>query len=696
MEHRGRVFRFADVEVREGEFSVIKAGEVLPVEPKAYKVLEFLVRNPGRAIPKDEILDAVWNDCEVSESSLTRSIAILRRLLGDDIHEQRFIATVATVGYRFVHPVAVSEEPPADAAESVPRSTGPETPPLTPLAKPRSRWWWWRSVAAAVGVVAAALIFWRSSRVQPVVDAVTQLTDDGNPKLVYYPLVSDGSRIYFGELRGSSEVLAQVAATGGQTGTLASGIESPRLGDLAPDSSSLLLANAQKQNWFLLPLPAGEPRSLPGFDGIGNASFSLGGNFFLSKGRSLYVGDKDGSATHKLSDFPRNVESMVGSPDGKRIRVDVWSNVTRRSLWEVSSEGSGAHPLLPGWQSDADTCCGRWTADGRYFVFRSRLHGRSDLWALPQGRGWLQRASSPLRLTSGPLSYQNPFPSRDGKHLYAFGLKERGELVRYDSKSRQFLPYLSGISAMDATVSSDGKWIAYMSYPDHNLWSVRADGSERLQLTYPPMFVYYPRISPDGTMVAYGDGNTTAVYVVPIRGGIPRKIYDKGYGALWSPDGNSVVISFDDSTNQGLGELETMDLQTGKASSVPDSAGKAGAFWPSRDMLVAFTNLNGVPSLVTFDFKSKKWSHLVSGLIMHWMQSVDGKYLYYTTGGDDPRIWRVRFSDGKVEEIASLKNFRPVVDERAGSWVGVTAEGDPLLTRNIGTQEIYDLSVRWP
>jgi hypothetical protein len=57
---------------------------------------------------------------------------------------------------------------------------------------------------------------------------------------------------------------------------------------------------------------------------------------------------------------------------------------------------------------------------------------------------------------------------------------------------------------------------------------------------------------------------------------------------------------------------------------------------------------------------------------------------------------RVRFSDGKVEEIASLKNFRSVEEEGVGSWVGVTADGDPLLTRDVGTQEIYDLSVHWP
>ncbi|MEA2538787.1 MAG: hypothetical protein QOH35_153 [Acidobacteriaceae bacterium] len=110
METKCLVFRFADVEVREREFSIAKAGEVLPVEPKAFRVLLFLLRTPHRLITKDELLDAVWTDCEVSENSLTRSIALLRRLLGDDTRNPRYIATVPTIGYRFLCDVETEED----------------------------------------------------------------------------------------------------------------------------------------------------------------------------------------------------------------------------------------------------------------------------------------------------------------------------------------------------------------------------------------------------------------------------------------------------------------------------------------------------------------------------------------------------------------------------------------------------------
>jgi len=104
------VFKFEEVEVREREFLLVKGGKALPVEPKAFRVLLFLLRNPKRLVTKDEILDAVWSDCAVSDNSLTRSIATLRRLLGDDSREPRFIATVPTVGYRFLCDVVAAEE----------------------------------------------------------------------------------------------------------------------------------------------------------------------------------------------------------------------------------------------------------------------------------------------------------------------------------------------------------------------------------------------------------------------------------------------------------------------------------------------------------------------------------------------------------------------------------------------------------
>src|ERR1700751_749029 len=110
MGNKSCVFRFGDVEVRGREFSLIRAGELLPVEPKAFRVLLILLRNPQKLITKEELLNAVWGDAAVTENSLTPSIALLRRLLGEDTRNPRYVETVDTVGYRFLCKVEVSED----------------------------------------------------------------------------------------------------------------------------------------------------------------------------------------------------------------------------------------------------------------------------------------------------------------------------------------------------------------------------------------------------------------------------------------------------------------------------------------------------------------------------------------------------------------------------------------------------------
>src|ERR1019366_9247410 len=127
------VFRFADVEVREREFSIIKAGEVVPVEPKAFRVLLFLLHNPQKLITKEELLDAVWGDTAVSENSLTRAIALVRRVLDDDPHQPRFIETVSTAGYRFICPVETGSTGAVESNSSAPGLTKAEA------AEPRSK-----------------------------------------------------------------------------------------------------------------------------------------------------------------------------------------------------------------------------------------------------------------------------------------------------------------------------------------------------------------------------------------------------------------------------------------------------------------------------------------------------------------------------------------------------------------------------
>jgi TolB-like protein len=115
------IFSFDDVVVREREFALTKGGTAQSVEPKAFRVLLILLRNPQKLVAKEELMKAVWGDAAVTDNSLTRSIALLRKMLGDDVRQPRYIETVATVGYRFLAPVEVEEEASAEADAAEPK-----------------------------------------------------------------------------------------------------------------------------------------------------------------------------------------------------------------------------------------------------------------------------------------------------------------------------------------------------------------------------------------------------------------------------------------------------------------------------------------------------------------------------------------------------------------------------------------------
>jgi len=159
------------------------------------------------------------------------------------------------------------------------------------------------------------------------------------------------------------------------------------------------------------------------------------------------------------------------------------------SIWEVGSDGIALRPILADWNKPHKECCGSWTLDGRYYIFEAARAGtrNSNLWALREKVGLFGRPNrEPVQLTFGPLDFQMPVPSADGRRLYVIGVQQRGELVRYDPKSKQFQPFLSAIWAEQLDFSRDGQWVAYVLYPEGSLWRSKLDGSERLQLTFAP------------------------------------------------------------------------------------------------------------------------------------------------------------------------------------------------------------------
>lgn len=98
-------FRFGDFELDPARRELREGGAAVELQPKVFAVLSLLVRNPGRALGKDDFLEQVWSGRFVTENVLSRCIRQLRRLFGDDAAEPTFIRTVRGHGYQFIAPV---------------------------------------------------------------------------------------------------------------------------------------------------------------------------------------------------------------------------------------------------------------------------------------------------------------------------------------------------------------------------------------------------------------------------------------------------------------------------------------------------------------------------------------------------------------------------------------------------------------
>lgn len=555
----------------------------------------------------------------------------------------------------------------------------------------RLRWPWMMAAGVVVACGALLIAWWRMPAAVPVVESMTQLTDDGHTKR---QMQTDGLRIYYQ----NPDVLSirQVSVTGGATAPVETGFTQSWLAGITHDSSALLVAvpadsgDLASAQW-LVPVPAGEPRRIGNFEPTQSELFPDGRILIGEPSREGFgtdwsVAESNGSNPRKMATLPGfGYSDSSISPDGQRI-VLTQEQASNRGLLEMAADGTRLHEIRKLTAGEQNF---RWTPDGKYLVYQAGSELQSDIWLLPMKTGLFGRSGEPIRLTHGPLPYSFPCPSHDGKQIFVLGSRERGELVRYDSKSKQFVPFLSGISAIEPSFSRDGKWVAYISFPDLGLWRSRSDGSERMQLTYAPVQVVFPQISPDGTRVAFftpGGG----VFLISMAGGTPQKIIENACCATWSPDGNSIFYQRHDGSAGMIA-----NLRTGQKSAVPSSDG-IFAFWLDQDTLIA-PDKKGT-SVVTFDRKTGKWTDLAplpSGGIEHWMMSPDFKYFYFSTAGAESRAMRLRIADRQIETITSLKDFNRAVSH-GNTQINVAPDGSPIFTRDTGYQEIYALTIRWP
>ena len=572
----------------------------------------------------------------------------------------------------------------------------------------RPHWRWVGLLAAFATLAIAALLFWFSaSQRGPKVLTYTPLTHDRQRK--FPPLVTDGTRLYFVMPKEAGWTIAAVSASGGETVAIPSHFDDIQLADIAPNGSALLIGQFYSRTdvpLFVLPLPAGLPHPV-GEIVAHDASWSPDGKQIVyAHNTELYLAKADGSDAHRLATLSGRAYWPRWSPDGKTLRFTVEGLKTgSQSLWEVALDGTRLRPLLPGWNDSPAECCGNWTSDGKYFVFQSeRVGNATTFWAIPERTGFLGKENhEPIQLTTEQSSMMSPVPSRDGKKLFGIQGTSLGELVRYDAKSQEFVPYLSGISAVHLNFSEDGKWVAYMSYPDGALWRSRTDGTERLQLTSAPMSIVQPEWSPDGKQIAFGGempGKPVHIYTVSADGGIPKELTTgerAEHFPNWTRDGNSLFYGNWRDALPGTPQpaIYQLNLKTNQHTKLTGSEG----MWfprlsPDENYVAA---LSSTDHLMLFDMKTQKWTELTKSAAHFPAWSHDGKSVYFSSEAEgDTAIYRVQVKDHRLERVTSLKDVKRPTSGSFGAWTGLAPDDSPLALRDISSYEIYALEWQLP
>jgi Tol biopolymer transport system component/DNA-binding winged helix-turn-helix (wHTH) protein len=708
----GAIARFGEFEVDLCQASVRRNGTPVAIQEKPLRLLLALLDQPGQLVSREDLCSRLWPDDTFGafEDGLNTAVRKLRIALGDSAEVPQFIETVPKRGYRFIATLEQSTangevaEVAANPLTQTDRLAGDmeRSGKHTEGRHNRFRSWLLPGAVILAGGLASAIWYLRRPLPPLRVSEYTQITHDGHPKDI---AGTDGSRLYFNRVY-DPQPTAQVAISGGEIAQVPVALPVPWINDVSPDGSTLLVTSSDggQGSLWSVQVPAGSPRRLLTDAWVASAAWSSDGKSVVySPGDGdLYVVRSDGTGTRKLAALGGLPGALSWSPDGAKIR---FSRDNR--LWEVSPDGAGLHPLLPGWRLSSSQCCGRWTPDGKFFVFLSRgalfnSNGRlpaSQLWVLDERHGLFRRApTEPVQLTSDPIRWNTPIPSKDGTRIFAHGVILRGELVRYDEQSSRLQPYLGGISAEFVTFSSDGQFVAYVTFPEGILWKANRDGSHPVQLTDAPLYPLNPRWSPDGAQILfsnYSEGHVKA-YVTSSQGGTPQPLLPEDSEGQsdpnWSPDGHKIVFSTLEAIGAFNSVLRVLDLGSHQITTLPGSEGIWSPRWsPNGRFIVGFyTGITG--DMKIFDLETQRWSGLQQKNEIDFPTwSSDSQFIYFLRPSDDPGVFRVRVSDGAEERVVDLKGFR--YTGAFTLWMGLDPQDTPMLIRDVGTDDIYALTL---
>jgi Tol biopolymer transport system component/DNA-binding winged helix-turn-helix (wHTH) protein len=689
--------RFGPFELDTVSCMLKQDGIDLHLANRSLALLMLLIGRRGELVTRDEIQTALWpTETFVETERINSAIRRLRAALGEDSASPKYIETVPRRGYRFIAVVAID-------GELASKEVGEPA-----LAEPVGGVRRFRLAAVLAGIAMIAVGLFSYAASHPLVQA-------SGPPMAWEPITkqihtrtriaSDGTSVFWTEVNelGCRPWQAAIDGSGDAT-PISMPFTNAYVADANLDGQLLVIARKNCQMvdpaglqgpiWELAPATGTAQRvgDITGYD----AAWSHDARqIAFAKWKEIWLAERDGSRPRRLAILPGSPNHIRWSPDGKLLRFTIHPDSEYRyPLWEADANTGAARPVLPEWTDGNELMGGAWTTRGDFAFIENRSRAK-NVWRMVPGTFPLQ-GHSLYQVTAGPLEFSAlaAIPGRD--ELAVVGSQSHGELNKFDPDARRFVPSVNGISAEMVDFSRDGKWMAYVTYPERELWRSRVDGTEALQLVNGSLKTALPRISPDGRRVAFtGDysGKEMRTWIVAFDGGTPKTVTKLVPGTAelaptWSPDGKRLLYRLDLAIQKNV--LQIADVASGRAEDVPGSNQMLKQRWsPDGKWIVAVTNQQD--RLEVFNFEKGEWTTLTEMRVdsPNWSSKSDFVVYCAILENGEQVAYRVDVATHKTEKITSLTGAPRAFNETYGEWMGIGPEDLPMLLKSETLQRIY-------
>jgi DNA-binding winged helix-turn-helix (wHTH) protein/Tol biopolymer transport system component len=400
-----RLYRFAEFTVDGEQKVLLRNGSPLPVAPKVFDTLLILIDKSGRIVAKEELMRRLWPDSFVEESNLTFNIQQLRKALGDNARQPRFIETVARRGYRFIADVngtsalPVTPEPAMTSANAV-------------LALPaRKKFSLSMAVPIVLAIGAIAVVWWSaknrfaaSAASAPILSAPFK-AEKFATGLVHVAITPDGKYVaYTSDTGGQESIWLRQLATSESIQIVPPTHEEYSGLEISHDGSSLYFArktltDPSTEGIYRVMTFGGIPAKIvdgaQGWISVSPDDKQL--SFIRCSHReddfcSIYIIDADGKNERKLvtSRRPIRLAGAHFSPDGKSIAFASGQSGNGGSDFRLMRFDLASKTEIPiASRSFFDIRNLKWLPDGDGLLFTAseNLDGRFRIWHVSNATG---------------------------------------------------------------------------------------------------------------------------------------------------------------------------------------------------------------------------------------------------------------------------------------------------------------------